>query len=374
MKKLTGAILFVGAPNQLTDVRYRSGFTAVDPVVYLETGRRGHLIVPPMEVGRAKRQVHHGVEVVSSADLGLSRSERCRLSSWAIALLHRLKIRRVIVGAMFPVAVARRLEKARIRVCVATTSLFPAREIKSAREVRRIAETQAAAAAAMRAAIAVIARSRAGRDGRLTLAGHLLTTEAVERVIDHVLLEHGCVAEETIVACGRPSADPHDRGSGPLRARQPIVVDIFPRNRRHGYWGDITRTIVKGKAPERLGRMYRAVRRAQLAALAKVKEGVRVKAIHGAVQEVFDRGGFRTEVRGGMAEGFTHGTGHGVGLDIHEAPSVGPGEGRLRAGNVITVEPGLYYRSIGGVRIEDTVVVTRKGWKHLAKTPYPFEV
>ncbi|OQW95990.1 MAG: hypothetical protein BWK77_06595 [Verrucomicrobia bacterium A1] len=291
-----------------------------------------------------------------------------------IALLHRQKIRQVMVGSTFPLGVARRLEKARVGVRVATTFLFPERAVKTSGEVMKIRETQIAAAAAMRAAIAVIARSQVGRGGRLVTAGRPLTTAVVERMIDHVLLERGCVAEETIVACGRASADPHDRGSGPLRAGQPIMIDIFPRSRKHGYWGDITRTVVRGRAPEGLRRMYRAVREAQLAALARVKSGARVKAIHGAAQEAFDRAGFRTGVHGGVAEGLIHGTGHGVGLDIHEAPSVGPGEGRLRAGNVITVEPGLYYRSIGGIRVEDTVVVTRKGWKHLAKAPYSFEV
>jgi len=374
MKKLTEAVLFVGSPNQFTDVRYSSGFTAVDPVVYVRVRRRGYLVVSPMEVGHARRQVHKGVAVISSTDLGLARKERARLSSWTLAVLRRIKIRRVRVTSMFPLAVARRLEKGGVRVRTSKEALFPERAVKSAREVAMLRRTQVAAVAALRTAIKMIARARTDHAGNLVLGKGRLTRDRVERAIDRVLLEHGCVAEETIVACGRATADPHERGSGPLRAGRPIVIDIFPRHKKHGYWGDITRTVVKGPAPANVRKMYRAVRAAQRAAFSHVKAGARVKSVHEAAQEVFDRAGFRTWSRDGVMEGFIHGTGHGVGLDIHEAPAVGQGEGRLHSGNVITVEPGLYYRSIGGVRIEDTVVVTRKGWKYLARSPSSLEV
>jgi Xaa-Pro aminopeptidase len=370
MKKLTGSILLVGSPNELADLRYCSGFTAVDPVVFLWTPAQRWLVVPGMEVGRAKREVKRGVKVVSPETLELSSTERRRLSSWALALLRRMHTRQIIVGSIFPIGVARRLERAGIRVSVSNTVLFPQRAVKSPDELKKMRETQAAAAAAMGAAIAVIRKSRTDRHGQLVKNGRSLTAEAVERVIDEVLLERNCMALESIVACGRTSAAPHARGRGPLRINKPIVIDIFPRHKKHGYWGDMTRTVVKGHASSKVRRMYHAVERAQAAALSMVKPGVGVKSIHREVQRVFKQAGFATTA----SEGFIHGTGHGVGLDIHEGPNVGLNKERLRAGNVVTIEPGLYYRSDGGVRIEDTVVVTPRGWKYLARSPHRFEV
>ncbi len=374
MKKLTTPILLVGTSADNKDLRYASGFGAVDPVVYLRNGKEGFLVVPTMELGRARREAARGVHALTPLDLNLSKNERRRISSWAIALLRSRRIRRVAVSPSFPLGIALRLRRAGIRLTVARSAVFPEREIKSARETARIREVQEAAAAAMRCAIRKISEARVNRDGYLMERGRRMTCEAVRRAIDLKLVERDCVARDTIVACGRTSADPHARGDGFLKAGEPIVMDIFPQHKAHGYWGDITRTVVKGKASAELRRMYSAVRAAQKAALRMVRHGAPVTRVHGAVQRVFEDRGFPTEVRNGRAEGFTHSTGHGVGLEIHEAPSLSHGPGRLKAGNVVTVEPGLYYRRIGGVRIEDTVLVTRTGFKHLAKVPYRLEV
>jgi Xaa-Pro aminopeptidase len=163
--------------------------------------------------------------------------------------------------------------------------------------------------------------------------------------------------------------EPHERGHGPLRAGQPIVIDIFPRHKVHGYWGDITRTVARGPVLPAVRRMYGAVKAAQQAALRRLKPGVSGVTVHQTVEQVLEERGFKTRVGDGVAEGFIHGTGHGVGLDIHEAPPLGKSKGRLRAGHVVTVEPGLYYPGLGGVRVEDTVVITRGGWRYLATCP-----
>ena len=374
MKKLTGPVLLAGTPSESADLRYASGFAPVDPVVYLRDGRCQYLVVPVMELGRAKREARRGVQVLTPLSLRLGKKDRRRLMSWALALLRRRNTQRVFVSPSFPVGAARRLERAGLRVLVAKSALFPQREVKSPDEVALIRGTQRATAEAMKAAVRTLRRARIGRDGFLRQGGRRLTAEDVRRVIDVTLASRQCVARETIVACGRVSADPHEQGSGPLRAGEPIVIDIFPQHRAHGYWGDMTRTVIRGKAPPELRKMYAAVRAAQAAALSLVKPGMSLKRIHRAVEAVFAKRGFRTEMRSGKAEGFIHSTGHGVGLDIHEMPSVSPGGGRVKAGHVITIEPGLYYSKIGGVRIEDTVVVTRKGWAHLARCAKSFEV
>jgi Xaa-Pro aminopeptidase len=151
-----------------------------------------------------------------------------------------------------------------------------------------------------------------------------------------------------------------------LRADEPIVLDIFPRHGPSGYWGDMTRTVVKGTASREVVRMHRAVLDAQKRALAMIRPGVQGNSIHRAVQATLEDHGFTTGVEDGTPVGFFHGTGHGVGLDIHEAPRVSLSKDRLRAGHVITIEPGLYYPAHGGMRIEDTVVVTRDGYQRLA--------
>lgn len=374
MKKLTAPVLLVGTALENADLRYASGFDAVDPVVHLREGKKDFLIVPMMELGRARREAKRGVRVLTPSDLRVKKKERRRISSWMIALLRERRLRRVMVSPSFPIGIAQRLHRAGIRLVVAKRAAFPEREVKSAREVECIREAQMAAAAAMRFAIQKISRSRIDHAGFLVEHGRVLTSEDVRRAIDLKLTELDCVARDTIVACGELSADPHARGDGPMRAGEPIVIDIFPQHKIHGYWGDITRTIVRGKAPVELRRMYNAVNAAQKAALHSVKQGAQTGKIHEVVHRLFVARGFRTEVQNGHAEGFTHSTGHGVGLEIHESPSLSPGPSRLKAGNVVTVEPGLYYRKIGGVRIEDTVVVTKTGFKHLAKAPCRLEV
>jgi Xaa-Pro aminopeptidase len=374
MKKLTASVLLVGTACENADLRYASGFGAVDPVVHLRDVEKDFLVVPMMELGRARREAKRGVCVLTPSDLRLKKAERRRISSWMIALLRERRIRRVTVPPSFPIGIALRLRRAGIRLVVAKRAAFPEREVKSPREVACIRDSQKAAAAAMRFAIQKISKTRIDRAGFLRERGRRLTAGEVRRAIDLKLTELDCVARDTIVACGKVSADPHARGDGPLRAGEPIVIDIFPQNKISGYWGDITRTIVRGKASPELRRMYNAARAAHAAALREVKEGARTKKIHGIVHRIFTARGFRTEVKNGHPEGFTHSTGHGVGLEIHESPSLSPGPGRLKAGNVVTVEPGLYYRKIGGVRIEDTVLVTRTGFRHLAKVPYRIEV
>jgi Xaa-Pro aminopeptidase len=196
----------------------------------------------------------------------------------------------------------------------------------------------------------------------------------VQKTITRVLMDHHCLSRDTIVAGGTQAADPHEKGHGPLRAHEAIVIDIFPKHQDHGYWGDLTRTVVRGRATAGLRRMYHAVRMAQSAALNAVKPGVRCATVHRRAAAELEMRGFKTTTVDGRRVGFIHGTGHGVGLEIHERPSLGLGKDRLKSGHVITIEPGLYYPEHGGIRIEDTIVVTHKGWRYLVPCERRFEV
>jgi Xaa-Pro aminopeptidase len=225
----------------------------------------------------------------------------------------------------------------------------------------------------MATAIATIKKSSI-RNRKLYLSGKILTSEKVRKLIHLKLTELGCIPTRTIVACGKQSASPHNEGSGPLYAHRPIVIDIFPKNAASCYFADLTRTVVRGRATPKLKRMYAAVREAQHIAFRMIRHGAEASEIHAAIGRRFSELGFTTGTRNGRTEGFFHGTGHGLGLEIHELPKISLGRQKLAAGNVVTVEPGLYYQDTGGIRLEDDIVVTQKGCRKLSHLPQCLEI
>lgn len=369
--RFTSPILIVAGVGNAADLRYRSGFMPVDPIVFLDAGAECLLVVPMLEAGRAMNEAT-GCDVRTPQQLGIPRSKRRRFGEWALAALRDRGIRRVRVPADFPAAVLRRIERAGIRVSVVEGDLYPQRAKKTRDEIACIAESQRAAVAAMHRAVATIRSARINRAGFLVKGGRKLTSEDVRREVDIELLSRNCQARDTIIAGGRKAADPHDRGHGPLRAHETIVLDIFPQHRGHGYWGDITRTVCRGTPTPFAQKAFDAVASAQRHALREIRAGIRADRIHEGVQSVLSGAGFKTETRNGVPVGFFHGTGHGVGLEIHEAPSLSTVPVKLVAGNVVTVEPGLYDPEWGGIRIEDTVAVTREGCDILAPCRIPF--
>ena len=223
-------------------------------------------------------------------------------------------------------------------------------------------------------------RQRAGTPGGDRGARHIHQQREHRVVADapgqihHRLLDEDCTAQRTIVACGEQGCDPHQEGNGPLRAGQTLILDIFPQSALSGYFGDITRTVVKGRAPEPVRKLYETVQRGQELALQQIRAGVEGGAIHQAVQDFFTAQGYPTGEKDGQLQGFFHSTGHGLGLEIHEAPRIGPRAPALQPGQVVTVEPGLYYRGLGAVRLEDVVLVHEKGCELLTTYPKFLEV
>jgi Xaa-Pro aminopeptidase len=195
-----------------------------------------------------------------------------------------------------------------------------------------------------------------------------LTSEKLRAIIDIAIIQAGGLASHTIVAGGRQACDPHEQGHGVLRANEPIIVDIFPRSQKTGYFGDITRTVVKGRASEGVRKLYHTVARAQEIGFARLEAGVAGAEVHQAVKEFFDAEGYKTCRRNGRMQGFFHGTGHGLGLEIHESPRVSAtSNDYLRAGHVVTIEPGLYYPELGGVRLEDVAYLLGGRPRNLTK-------
>jgi len=198
--------------------------------------------------------------------------------------------------------------------------------------------------------------------------GAPLTSEKLRSIIDCAILQAGGLAAHTIVAGGKQGCDPHEAGHGQLFANELIIVDIFPRSQKTGYFGDITRTAVRGRASEAQRKLYDTVLRGQMLGFKKIRDGAATAEIHQAILSLFEQEGYKTGRSHGRMQGFFHGTGHGLGLEIHEAPRIGSSSrGVLKAGHVVTVEPGLYYPELGGVRIEDVALVTQRAPRNLTQ-------
>lgn len=278
------------------------------------------------------------------------------------------------VPSSFPVGLAFELKKARMGIQVVSGTFFPLREIKTVEEAGEIKKGNAASTAGILAAEAALRRSKIKGD-KIYLDGEVLTSERLRFIVDVACLEKGATPKNTIVAGGDQACDPHCIGSGPLRANELIIVDVFPRLLASGYHGDMTRTFLKGKATDAQKKLVSAVKEAQKAALGKIKMGVSGAAVHGAVVSYFEQEGYKTTREGNEYQGFFHGTGHGLGLDVHEAPRLNGGNNEgLKEGTVVTVEPGLYYPGVGGCRIEDVVWVQKNGYKMLSDCHYSWHI
>jgi Xaa-Pro aminopeptidase len=260
-----------------------------------------------------------------------------------------------------------------VRIEVVEEELFPERECKTEAEAEAIRVGNRAAAAGFRA-VERILRGAKIEGRRLRHNGRVVTSEYVQRAIGVACLEKGAVATQPIVAGGDQACDPHCRGNGPLRPHELIIVDIFPRVMKTGYHGDMTRTYLKGHPSEAQKALYETVFTAEQWALGEHRSRKSGAGIYDGVVKRFEDAGYRTGRDNGVPVGFIHGLGHGLGLDVHEAPRVNRKGSRLRSGQVITVEPGLYYPGLGGVRVEDVVRVTGKGPEMLSKHPYRWRI
>ncbi|NEU56436.1 Xaa-Pro peptidase family protein [Halorussus sp. MSC15.2] len=360
-----------------SDQLYLSGFDAPDAFVTLYTPEETALLVSGLEYGRAKSE-SRADEVARLADYDfpelVSEHGRSEAKQRAVAaFLADRGVESVAAPERFPLGTADGLREQGVSVEVLDEDVVTQiRATKSDEEVEHVHEAQRANEAAMRAAEEMLADASV-EGGTLYYDGEVLTSERVKEEIEVTLLRHGCGLDETIVACGADAAGPHNRGSGPLEAGETIVIDIFPRNKATKYHGDMTRTFVVGEPSEEVRRRYDDTREAFEAALDALEPGVTGKAVHDAVCDVYEEKGYDTLRSDSAAEtGFIHSTGHGIGLDVHELPRVSPDGGELRPGHVVTIEPGLYDPEVGGIRIEDLVVVTEDGYENL--TDYPIQL
>ena len=356
---------------------YATGLFVPDPFIYLNTGGRPLLVMSDLEIDRARANAPHCRVASLSACQQKLRREGVKAPGFARVIrqiFREKKIRRAVVPYDFPMGLARELKKLGVKL-KPRPGVFPKREIKSADEVRKISAALMMAEVGMAEGMQALRLAKIDKRRQLIYRGSPLTSERLRAVIDCAVLQASGLAANTIVAGGRQGCDPHERGSGKLRANEPIIIDIFPRSQQTGYFGDITRTVVRGRANEAVRKLYDTVFHGQKIALQKIRAGISTSEVHQSVQQFFVKRGYHTGKRNGRMEGFFHGTGHGLGLEIHEAPRMGSTSlGALRAGQVVTVEPGLYYPNIGGVRLEDVALVTPAGCKNLTRFEKVLEI
>ncbi len=357
-----------GAQYLSTDLLWKTKFQVFDPIFFCELSGRNFLLTGPLEYGRAKKEAKDCiVELLNDQDGGIT------------GFLKKHGVSKLIVPSYFP---AEFLEKFNfsgftVKVLSSEFSWYPEQEVKTMQELEYIEEVQRKNEKVLWKVVRKLKESRVDNDGILLMGrrNKPLTAEYLRDFMELELMRLGCLANNTIIACGDQAIDPHCQGYGPLRANMPIVIDVFPRSKSNWYWADMSRTFFKGMPSLSAKNMYNAVLDAQLLAMDKIHAGVDSCDIHKTIESFFEKEHYNTGIKDGVIQGFFHGLGHGVGLDMHERPYL---SGRyppslLNEFTVVTVEPGLYYAGIGGVRIEDMVVVEKDGVRNLTKFPKDLE-
>ena len=376
------AVLLYADSAHNADQFYFSRVSVPDPFISFGAGGKKYAVVNALEFARVKRD--SAFDTVLSHEVYTQKAlERYgklgRLSPAELiaVLADEFGIKAFSVPEDFPASLYARLTILHgIKLDPANGPFFAEREIKSDAEAAAIREGNRCSAIGIAAAEKVLRESKISSSGRLVWKGKPLTSERLKVAIEIACLEAGSISADTIAAGGDQACDPHASGSGPLRANQLIIVDVFPRVRASGYHGDMTRTFLKGRPSEFQKKLVAAVREAQLEALKHIRAGVNGQVVHKAVNDIFTKREFKTERSERGSVGFFHGTGHGLGLSVHEAPRVSTVDYVLKAGSVVTVEPGLYYPGAGkgGCRIEDVVQVTEGKPRMLSSFHYEWVI
>ncbi|MBK1855046.1 aminopeptidase P family protein [Verrucomicrobiaceae bacterium 5K15] len=375
------SILFHADSND-PDLLYFSGFKALDPYIAFSIGQMKVGVVHSSEYGRMVAEsdldeilLVNKVNDDAARHFKLPKGQQASLSQMIIHLAEVYQIPRFRIGERFPAGLALELQQAGVEIQADKNGgVCPEREIKKTSEVESLRRGNRASEAGFRVVHKTLTESKIVR-GQLVHQGKVLTSERLRELISHAALDEGAVALHTIASCGDQVHDNHNTGYGPILANQLIVVDIFPQRIDDHYWGDMTRTFLKGQASDAQRRLVRTVKKGHELAISMIKPGQVGGEVHDAVQAFFDKEGYETVRDSENVKGFFHALGHGVGLEIHENPFMrSKAPWKFKEGHVITVEPGLYYLGLGGCRIEDVVHVTPGGNELISHAPYTWEI
>ncbi|MCH2174963.1 MAG: aminopeptidase P family protein [Lentisphaeria bacterium] len=348
--------LIYAASENNADILYATGIFVPDAFLWAKVDQQEFIVASPLEINRIKKSCKPNTQVISLYEIaeinksqGMSPEHQVR----AIATLTNTNL--FDVPYDFPIGLAIKLKEQKINIRP-VDKLFPQREFKSEQEISKLREGVELAEAGMLRAFEILKEANISENS-IFWNNKILTSEILRGEIDAHICKLGGHASHTIVASGIQGADPHEGGHGPIKPNEPLILDIFPRVSATGYFGDLTRTVVKGKASEQVKMAFEVVKVARDNAIKQVYSGANSSEIHKKILDYFEDNGFSTDLKTTPPRGFFHGTGHGVGLEIHEAPRVSLLGKELLKNQVITIEPGLYYIEWGGIRLEDFVVV-----------------
>jgi Xaa-Pro aminopeptidase len=375
-------VLIVADTRSSPEMRHEVPLVIPDPFLYAEVGGARHVAAASLERSRIE-ELGLGIEVTAWDELGVDELLDGGLRPYEIAREISVRACRSFglesarVPEFFPAGVADHLRAAGIELTIDPEHFRGRRRVKTETELAGIRRAQRAAEAAMSDVRDCLARAER-RNGGLSLDGETLTCEALKRHVDARFVRHDATADASIVSHGPQTAVGHDMGSGPVGADDIVLLDLFPVDKESGCYADMTRVFAVGDVSDEIRGYQRLVKEALDLAVAAIRPGVNGKEVHRLVCDFFHGHGYPTQLHKPAGEvledGFYHGTGHGVGLAVHEAPGLGRTGDDLVAGDVITIEPGLYRHGFGGVRLEDLVLVTEEGHEVLTDYPYDLEI
>lgn len=376
--------LIISDSDNSADMLYSTRFQAPDDFIFIQDRISDDkldtsIILNKLEISRARKIVKKIDNIILDEELEPKAQERFKLGKKKPSLLQiaaerilSRDIKHVAVPRRFPYAYAVELNKYGIELSYPPCHLFPERKIKTQYEIRQIRRALEITQEGLKRATEILEAAKTRPSKKLEWNGSILTSEILRGEIDSAVLKSGGIPRGTIVACGKQACDPHEVGYGPLFAGELIIIDIFPRDVKSGYFGDLTRTFIKGKANDAQYKLWQTVLDGQILAIKSIHAKIKGEVIYQKVCKLFKSNGYKTEVINNNPVGFFHGLGHAIGLDLHEEPRFNTTE--LKHGMVFTVEPGLYYPEIGGVRHEDVVVVKEDGCEVLSDFPKVLEV
>ena len=374
-------VLIYGDTMRSPELRHEVPVLIPDPFLYAEKDGRRVVILHSLEIPRVREDAPD-LEIVALENLGTDELFARGLKTWEIELevavrgCRELGVDHAVVPPSFPLGHADHLRANGVEVTVERDLFDNRRRAKTSTEIAGIRRAQRACEAALDASRELLRRAQANGAG-LEVDGEPLTCERIKRVIEDVFADHDVEGSDMIVSHGPQTAVGHNMGSGQIAPNEPIVFDLFPRDRTTGCYSDMTRTYVVGDPSDEIKEWYALVKRALETSTAGVRPGVNGRTLFELVCEQFHEAGYKTQLNKEPGEvledGFFHSLGHGVGLEVHELPSMGRSGQDLVPGDVITIEPGLYRSGYGGLRLEDIVLVTEDGYEVLTQYPYELE-
>jgi Xaa-Pro aminopeptidase len=373
-------VLIYGDTMRSPELRHEVPVLIPDAFLYAEKDGRRVVILHSLEIPRVREDAPE-LEIVPLEQLGLDELLAQGMKAWEVGLetavrgCRELGIEHAVVPSSFPLGHADHLRANGIDVTVERDLFNDRRRAKNATEIAGIRRAQRACEAALDVSRELLRRARPNGGG-LEVDGEPLTSERIKRVIEGVFADHGVEGSDMIVSHGPQTAVGHNMGSGQIAPNEPIVFDLFPRDKTTGCYSDMTRTYVVGEPSDEVKEWHALVKRALETSTAGVEPSVNGQTLFELVCEQFHAAGYKTHLNKEPGEvledGFIHSLGHGVGLEVHELPSLGRSGHDFVPGDVITIEPGLYRSGHGGVRLEDIVLVTEDG--HEVLTDYPYDL